>query len=861
MYPTQKRSNVSYMFRAWKAEVEAETGQSLYAVRMDNAGELRGLEAHYPRVKFEYTVPYTPEENGVAERLNRTIITVVRAMLIEARLPHQYWNLAAEAASYTRNRSPVAGIGWKTPEELYSGQKPDVKHLRIWGCKCYIHIPHQLRNKLDPVAWTGIFVGYEPTVRHYRVYNPRKPKIYTTRNIDFEENTPGGTLIQDVEDPESMDFEDPSGGDELLQTSLNQITPERPEPVIATEDSAPSRLEGEATDVPLSVVVEPEVPASIRPEHSHTDDRSQTPPIPDEIAPAPPTAPAEIMETRQWPTEANTRGPSEERILPDPNLRRSTRPRIPTKRYEAANQAAVVEPTTYEEAIKPGPNKIRWEAAIKEELDSLLSNGTWEEAELPKERTPISCRWIFKVKYTHTGHLDRFKARLVARGFSQRYGIDFEETFAPTLRYESLRLLLAVATRYDFEIEQMDVVSAYLSGTVQEELYMDPPKGLLIPPGQVCRLKKGLYGLKQAAAVWNKEISATLGHLSYTAITADRSVFHNPSTGIIIGLYVDDLIIVGPRKKDIADLKKALSAAYKMKDLGPARLVLGIRLTRNRKQRTLVIDQELYISKMLENFGMNSTRPVRTPMDDYISLKHIDKEDAPFDSKTYQRAVESLMYAMIGTRPDIAFAVSKLSQFNQNPSESNWRGVKRVFRYLGGTINYGIKYDADQGLIGYSDADWGGDTHERKSTTGGTFLLGGGAISWNSKKQTCVATSTMESEYIALCSAGKMGYWIKSWLLQTNQEKLLSDKPILIKGDNQSSLMFSKGLGNHSRSKHIDIQYHYVRELAESGLIQLEYVNTTEMVADMLTKPLTYEAFRNCRDGIGVQAMTDKATL
>jgi hypothetical protein len=386
---------------------------------------------------------------------------------------------------------------------------------------------------------------------------------------------------------------------------------------------------------------------------------------------------------------------------------------------------------------------------------------------------------------------------------------------------------------------------------------MEPPEGLLIPPGQVCRLKKGLYGLKQAAAVWNKEISSTLGRLNCTAITADRSVFHNATTGIIIGLYVGDLVIVGPRKDDIASLKKALSKAYKMKDLGAAKLVLGIRLTRDRKKKTLFIDQELYLSKMLENFGMGSTRSVRTPIDGYDSLEHLKEGEAPYDSGAYQRAIGSLMYAMIGTRPDIAFAVSKLSQFNQKPSEQNWIGVKRVFRYLGGTINYGIKYNADQGLIGYSDADWGGDTHERKSTTGGTFLLGGGAISWNSKKQTCVATSTMESEYIALCSAGKMGYWIKSWLLQANQEKVLSGEPVLIHGDNQASLIFSKGKGNHSRSKHIDVQYHYVRELAECGHILLQYVSTTDMVADMLTKPLEHEAFRRCRAGIGVQAMTD----
>jgi hypothetical protein len=561
VYPTQKRSSVSHMFRAWKAEVEAETGQSLYAVRMDNAGELRALESHYPRVKFEYTVPYTPEENGVAERLNRTIITAVRAMLIEAKLPHNFWNLAAEAASYIRNRAPVAGIGWKTPEELYSGNKPDVKHMRIWGSKCYVHIPQQLRNKLDPVAWTGIFVGYEPTARHYRVYDPKTSRIHRTRNIEFEENTPGGALIQEVEDPDLMDFEDPSEGEEFRQTSLNLHIPERPGPIGIIRDSAPSRSDGESTDLPpTSVTIEHHVPTSARQNDSHmeTPSPSLTPPIADEIAPATPTAPAEIMETHQQPTEAIFGGPSEESIRLDPDLRRSSRRKQPTKRYEAANLAVVVEPTSYEEALKPGPNKIRWEAAIREELDSLLSNGTWETAELPKERNPISCRWIFKVKYTHTGHPERFKARLVARGFSQRYGIDYEETFAPTLRYESLRLLLAIATKYDLEIEQMDVVSAYLSGKVEEELYMEPPEGLLIPPGQVCRLKKGLYGLKQAAAVWNKEFSSTLGRLNCTAITADRSVFHNATTGIIIGLYVDDLVIVGPRKDDIASLKKVL---------------------------------------------------------------------------------------------------------------------------------------------------------------------------------------------------------------------------------------------------------------------------------------------------------------
>ena len=295
--------------------------------------------------------------------------------------------------------------------------------------------------------------------------------------------------------------------------------------------------------------------------------------------------------------------------------------------------------------------------------------------ELPRGRQPITSKWVFKVKYTPSGLLERYKARLVARGFSQQYGIDYEETFAPTLRFDSLRMLLAIAAYEDWHIHQMDVVSAYLAGELEEEIYMEPPEGLPYDQSNlkriVCRLVKGLYGLKQSGRVWNTTFQTTLTSLGFARLSGDNSVFLNENSGVIIALYVDDLLIFSKEMKPLLNLKTELQKAYNMKDLGEADVCLGIQIRRDRKARTLTIDQRTYFNKVLAEFSMDNSKPVATPIDSYKYIKPALDGEPMTDQLEYQKAVGSLMYAMTATGPDLAFAIGKFSQFCHAPSVRN----------------------------------------------------------------------------------------------------------------------------------------------------------------------------------------------
>jgi hypothetical protein len=394
----------------------------------------------------------------------------------------------------------------------------------------------------------------------------------------------------------------------------------------------------------------------------------------------------------------------------------------------------------------------------------------------------ISTKWVFKIKRLPNGQIDKYKARLCARGFTQEYGIDYFETFAPVVRMESLRILLALAAAEDWEIHQMDVVSAYLLGELEEDAYLEVPHGLDVPQGKVLKAVKGLPGLKQSGRTWNRKITTFFEEHGLQSLPADHSVFVNKERTLIVALYVDDLLLFAQTVKEIQPLKQALSAAFEMKDLGEAKFVLGISITRSRAARTLVIDQEHYIRDMLEEHGLDSGRTIATPADGYANLVTREPGEPAADIKDFQKLLGKLNWLVRASRPDIAFVVQKLSQFAHDPGAKHLGGAYRLLRYLSGTRAYGIKYarTAQPLLEGYADADFAAD-QSRKSTMGYIFLLAEGAVTWSSKMQRSISTSTTEAEYHALAYAGKEAVWIRSLLQQLGQQTL---EPTMLYGDN-----------------------------------------------------------------------------
>lgn len=515
----------------------------------------------------------------------------------------------------------------------------------------------------------------------------------------------------------------------------------------------------------------------------------------------------------------------------------------------------VFEPKSYAEALKCSDRR-KWLIAIDEELCALIANGTWEYCERPYDKNIVTSKWVFRIKYTHNNLIDRYKARLVARGFTQIFGVDYEETFAPTLRPESLRMLISFAAYFGLMIEQMDVPNAYLKGELEEEIYMEVPEGLTLPPGQmtfVLRLKKGLYGLKQSGREWNKKISKFLRSIGYLPISGDSCVFLNLVTNVIIALYVDDLLIFSKSKAAIEEVKALLNQEYeKMKDLGPAQLILGIRIKRDGKQ--IILDQSTYIKNFLCEYQMDQANSVTTPLDGKEMLGPAAADELRTDQLEYQKRVGSIMYAMTSTRPDLAYAVGKLSQHAHDPTIRHRTALDRVLKYLKGTAELALIYDHNESgnPVGFADAAYGDDTNDRKSTHGYTLLLGNGAVIWSSKKQRSVATSTMEAEYCSMCQAAKSIVWATRWMNELGFGEHM-DLPIVLHGDNQGTLDLVKNPEHHSKSRHMDIQLHYLREVVNDGYVATAHVSTRNMIADIFTKPLAAPAFKELREKLGVK--------
>ncbi|KAJ9543763.1 hypothetical protein OSB04_023470 [Centaurea solstitialis] len=419
------------------------------------------------------------------------------------------------------------------------------------------------------------------------------------------------------------------------------------------------------------------------------------------------------------------------------------------------------EPKTYREAVtsSEGP---QWKEAIKSEIDSILQNHTWELVDLPPSCKPLGYRWIFKKKMKADGTIDKYKARLVIKGYRQKEGLDYFDTYSPVTRITSIRLVLAIAAIRNMQIHQMDVKTAFLNGELDEEIYMEQPEGFVAQgkENKVCKLVKSLYGLKQAPKQWHQKFDQAMLESGFKISECDKCVYMKDTTHgyVILCLYVDDMLIIGSDDKMIRSTKDMLKSKFDMKDMGLADVILGIKITRT--QNGLVLSQTHYVDKILEKFNQGDTSIARTPID---TSQHLSKNRGDSVAQVeYSRIIGSLMYLMSCTRPDLAYAVSRLSRYTSNPSVEHWKSITRLLRYLRYTREYGLHYGRYPAVIeGYSDANWISDIKDSRSISGYVFTLAGAAISWKSSKQTVIARSTMEYEFIALDKSGEEAEWLR----------------------------------------------------------------------------------------------------
>jgi hypothetical protein len=497
----------------------------------------------------------------------------------------------------------------------------------------------------------------------------------------------------------------------------------------------------------------------------------------------------------------------------------------------------VIKPQSLEEA-RPQIEWPQWKEAMDAEIAQLEALGTYEKVDLPSGRKPIPCKWVYRLKRDNEENIVKYKAQLVAKGFSQIPGIDYDEMFAPVMWLETLQLLIALVAHLGLKIHVVDAVGAYLNGDLKEEIYMTQPPGYTDSMNQFLLLQKTLYGLKQLGRVWNIKLNDIFLNLGFKRLFSDQCVYFREDQEkiAIIAVHVDDMGLFASDDDVMATLKGQLSSKFKITDLGPLKQMVGLEIERDKSKGLIKLSQTQYITRIIKRFGMEDSNPVKTPLNPNVKLEKTP-EGEKHDIPEYLNALGSLMYAAIGTRPDIAFAVQHLSQFSSNPSPAHWTALKCVFRYLNGTKDLGIIYRRKKNFdpIGYCNANWGSNLIDRRSILGYTFMVSGGPISWRLKKQPTVALSSMEAEYMAANLSTHEAIWLCHIYDELGSP---TQQPTTLHIDNCSAINFSKNSNFHVRSKHIDIQHHFIREKVVSNEIKIFHCPSTKNLADIFTKAL-----------------------
>ena len=799
--------------QVWKANAENTSGSRLLTLQTDNAGEFMGKKWTKMCQDFGIThftsAPYGPSMNSYAERVLRTVVGHASSMLWTAGVQVEFWALAAKASVYLLNRSPHSGIEDSTPYEMWHKIKPHVGYIRTWGCRAWAAIPKERRKKFDTRSRECILVGFYDTENLYQLWDVNAKELIKRRDVIFHEHVLG-------------------------------------HPAIAR---APSPPESQLDILGQSVLPEVEI--------DHNDDLEELYPV------------IEELKCDEWEGVPEWYLPMQDELV----------------------YADV--PKTFAQAMASS-DAINWTAAIESEHESLRRNQVYKWVALPGVRTEVRilpCKWLFVIKRKLDGTVDRFKARIVAGGHRQREGIDFKETFAPVAKFASLRVLLTLAALEDLDGEQVDIVTAFLYGELDETVYMRVPDGLsplagdeyldhdgiLRPfdvsstPKLVWLLCRSLYGLRQSPRCFYRKLDDLLVSKGYVRVPADYGVWvlHRE---VVLLVHVDDMQVFGNRSA-INTLIEVLESVFVVKRLGPTgnELFLGLRLERDRSARRIAVSQSHYARQILVRFGMTGCTPVHTPMDpreDWTPQEN-DKLLDSDGKRQYQAAIGSLIYLMLGTRPDLGFCVNKLAQYCGAPTDRHWRGIMRILRFVRGTTSAklvlgNVPRTPDETIpadvvCGYFDSAFMDNTHDRHSTMGYAFYCAGSLVSWSSRKQRTIALSTTEAEYLAGTEATKEVVWLQQLMRALGVTSGIY--PTTLYGDNQGANALARNPEYHGRTKHIHGRQRFITEMVEQGIIRVLYIPTCNMVADALTKALPRDRYWRCMKLFGIHVVWEDSTI
>ncbi|GJZ36534.1 putative ribonuclease H-like domain-containing protein [Tanacetum coccineum] len=684
--------------------------------------------------------------NGVVERRNRTLVEAARTMLIFSKAPMFLWAEAVATACYTQNRSLIHTRHNKIPYELVHGKKPDLTFLHIFGALCYPTNDSEGLGILKAKADIGIFVGYAPNRKGYRIYNKRTWRIMETIYVQVDELTehmaPGH--ITPYVPPTKKDLEI------LFQLMFNEYfeppSVERPVPPALVV-----QVPVVSVGTPSSKTIDQDAPST---SHSSSSSKVQAPILHQGVTAGP--------TFKDNPFAQADDEPFVNVFAPKPS------PASSSGDVSSAESNQVIQPHDYlvkwstdhpidDVIVKPKNFKTAmteacWFEAMQEEIHEFDRLQVWELVPKPDCVMIIALKWIYKVKLDEYGDVLKNKARLVAKGYRQEEGIDFEESFAPVARIEAIRIFIANAASKNMIIYQMDVKTAFLNGELKEEVYVSQPEGFVDPdhPTHVYRLKKALYGLKQAPRAWYNTLSRFLLENKFSKGVVDPTLFTR-KTGkhiLLVQIYVDDIIFASTDPKACDIFSKEMSSKFQMSMMGQMSFFLGLQVSQS--PGGIFINQSKYALEILMKYGMDTSDPVDTPMVDRSKLDE-DPLGIPVDQTRFRGMVGSLMY-LTASRPDLVFVVCICARYQASPTKKHFEAIKRVFRYLRGTINWGLWYSKDtaMALMTYADADHAGCQDTHRSTSGSAQFLGDKLVSWSSKKQKITTISTTKAEYIAM---------------------------------------------------------------------------------------------------------------
>ncbi|WVZ66155.1 hypothetical protein U9M48_015421 [Paspalum notatum var. saurae] len=893
IYMIRHKSEVIKCFQDFHKMVGTQFDRKIQILRSDNGTEYinNEFEAYLSGqgILHQTTCPGTPAQNGVAERKNRHLLEVARSLMFQMNVPKYLWSEAVTTAACLINCMPSRILGMKSPAELLLGKREFKIPPKVFGCVCFVRDHRPSVGKLDPHAIKCIFVGYASSQKGYKCWDPVGKRLFVTMDVTFREWEPyyknqddltqfleeiSPTTECDGQEEEAVVGTIPCPSehiDEGVQVeSLVEDSGTEEEVVVGSVPCPLKLVEGVHVEGEKKSRKDKEILVYQRKKLGRQGE--QTARIDDEGAkkehqmeadvhsqPNEPSTPApdlfsELTPSSPYSVSGNVSSSVLDHLDLPLSLRRDRRTCRPVNRlgFEQHDLANFISYSNISPAYKtfiaslqtmPIPNDWRaakqdprWKEAMKEELLALQKNQTWELVPFPTGKRAVGCKWVFTVKQTPEGKVDRYKARLVAKSYSQTYGIDYDETFAPVAKMSTLRTLISCAANFGWPLHQLDVKNAFLHGDLQEKVYMEIPPGFMNKHtiGKVCRLKKSLYGLKQSPRAWFDRFRRAICDMGYMQCNGDHTVFykHRRSHITILTVYVDDIIITGDDTEEIRHLKKELGKAFEVKDLGQLRYFLGIEVARSSKG--IVLSQRKYVLDLLAETGMLGCRTVASPID--RNHKLCAELGDPVDKEAYQRLVGRLIY-LCHTRPDIAYAVSVVRRYMHDPRSGHLEAVYQILRYLKSSPGKGIWFRKNQHLDveGYCDADWASNLDDRRSTSGYCVFVGGNLVSWRSKKQEVVARSTAEAEYRAMALSLSEMIWVKNLL---SELRVLRRKPMLLHCDNISAMNIANNPVQHDRTKHIEIDRFFIKEKLDNGSLKLKYVKSSEQLADCLTKGL-----------------------